>query len=148
MVRVPFDLSLGCWHGLMFVVLRSVPLCYVYPALLHYKAVARTRSEKWKDIAMIVFGMIAAAYTTVQTIKVRPFAINSFSLSVYLINILFCCVAYGIPRRGRLAQVWQLRDSIKLRFGDEMSRFIAHIYNSSASSHICFQHRTMGSIES
>ncbi|KAL4260108.1 amino acid/polyamine transporter 2 family protein [Pleurotus pulmonarius] len=46
-----------------------VPLCYVYPALLHYKAVARTRSQKWKDIAMIVFGMIAAAYTTVQTIK-------------------------------------------------------------------------------
>lgn len=48
----------------------SVPLCYVYPALLHYKACARTRSDKIKDIAMIVFGLIAAAYTTVQTVRV------------------------------------------------------------------------------
>lgn len=68
------DLLIGAGvnnRGLMFVLRRSVPLCYVYPALLHYKAVARTRSQKWKDIAMIVFGMVAAAYTTIQTIKVR-----------------------------------------------------------------------------
>ncbi|KAF5367185.1 hypothetical protein D9758_003891 [Tetrapyrgos nigripes] len=46
-----------------------VPLCYVYPAMLHYKACAHTRKQKMGDIAMIVFGLIVAAYTTVQTIK-------------------------------------------------------------------------------
>ena len=48
----------------------SVPLCYVYPAMLHYKAVARTRTEKLKDIVMMVFGLGAAAYTTIQTVRV------------------------------------------------------------------------------
>ncbi|KAF9073411.1 hypothetical protein BDP27DRAFT_1360333 [Rhodocollybia butyracea] len=43
-----------------------VLLCYVYPAMLHYKACAHTRREKWGDIAMIVFGF---AFTTVQTVK-------------------------------------------------------------------------------
>ncbi|KAJ3775642.1 vacuolar amino acid transporter 4 [Lentinula raphanica] len=46
-----------------------VPLCYVYPAMLHYRACAHTRKKKIADIAMIVFGLIAAAFTTVQTIK-------------------------------------------------------------------------------
>jgi proton-coupled amino acid transporter len=46
-----------------------VPLCYVYPALLHYKACAHTRKKKLADIAMIVFGLAAAAYTTTQTIR-------------------------------------------------------------------------------
>ncbi|QRV74960.1 Transmembrane amino acid transporter protein [Ceratobasidium sp. AG-Ba] len=46
-----------------------VPLCFVYPAMLHYKAVARTRMQKGGDIALMFFGMLAAAYTSVQTIK-------------------------------------------------------------------------------
>ncbi|TEB25220.1 hypothetical protein FA13DRAFT_1777545 [Coprinellus micaceus] len=46
-----------------------VPLCYVYPAMLHLRAVARTRRQRLADWAMITFGMIAAAYTTTQTIK-------------------------------------------------------------------------------
>ncbi|KAF8917223.1 transmembrane amino acid transporter protein-domain-containing protein [Mucidula mucida] len=46
-----------------------VPLCYVYPAMLHYKAAAHTRTEKLKDIAMMVFGMVAAIYTTIQTVR-------------------------------------------------------------------------------
>ncbi|RDX57096.1 hypothetical protein OH76DRAFT_1394865 [Lentinus brumalis] len=46
-----------------------VPLCYVYPAMLHYKACARTRRQKAIDIALMVFGTIAATYTTIQTIK-------------------------------------------------------------------------------
>ncbi|KAJ7707318.1 transmembrane amino acid transporter protein-domain-containing protein [Mycena rosella] len=46
-----------------------VPLCYVYPAMLHYKACANTRTKKAADIAMIVFGMVAAFYTTMQTVK-------------------------------------------------------------------------------
>ncbi|KAL1940248.1 hypothetical protein VTO73DRAFT_9200 [Trametes versicolor] len=45
-----------------------VPLCYVYPAMLHYKACAHTRKQKIADIALMVFGVIAATYTTVQTI--------------------------------------------------------------------------------
>jgi len=49
---------------------RSVPLCYVYPAMLHYKACSRSRKDKLADIAMITFGLIAAAYTTTQTIWV------------------------------------------------------------------------------
>ncbi|KII85114.1 hypothetical protein PLICRDRAFT_45235 [Plicaturopsis crispa FD-325 SS-3] len=46
-----------------------VPLCYIYPAMLHYKAVARTRREKLADIALMVFGLLAATYTTIQTIR-------------------------------------------------------------------------------
>lgn len=38
--------------------------------MLHYKACARTRKEKAGDIALMVFGMLAAVYTTIQTIKV------------------------------------------------------------------------------
>ncbi|CUA71442.1 Vacuolar amino acid transporter 3 [Schizosaccharomyces pombe 972h-] [Rhizoctonia solani] len=46
-----------------------VPLCFVYPAMLHYKAVAKTRFQKGSDIALMVFGMSAAIYTSFQTIK-------------------------------------------------------------------------------
>ncbi|KAJ7471449.1 vacuolar amino acid transporter 4 [Mycena galericulata] len=46
-----------------------VPLCYVYPAMLHYKACANTPRKKAADIAMIVFGLGAAFYTTMQTVK-------------------------------------------------------------------------------
>lgn len=54
----------------------SVPLCFVYPPLLHYKACARTRKEKAGDIALMVFGALAAVYTTVQTIKVGSFIVG------------------------------------------------------------------------
>jgi proton-coupled amino acid transporter len=45
-----------------------VPLCYVYPAMLHYKACARTWKQKAADIALGVFGVVAAIYTTAQTL--------------------------------------------------------------------------------
>ncbi|KAI0045839.1 hypothetical protein FA95DRAFT_1560710 [Auriscalpium vulgare] len=45
-----------------------VPLCFVYPAMLHYKACAHTRKQKAADIALGVFGVVAALYTTVQTL--------------------------------------------------------------------------------
>ncbi|TFK46084.1 hypothetical protein OE88DRAFT_1668237 [Heliocybe sulcata] len=45
-----------------------VPLCYVYPAMLHYK-IARTRRQRIADIALMIFGMAAAIYTTVQTLQ-------------------------------------------------------------------------------
>lgn len=48
---------------------RSVPLCYVYPAMLHYKACADTPRKKAADIAMIAFGLVVATYTTVNTVK-------------------------------------------------------------------------------
>jgi len=51
----------------------SVPLCYIYPPMLHYKACARTRKQKVADIVMIVFGLLAALYTTIQTVRVRLF---------------------------------------------------------------------------
>ena len=38
--------------------------------MLHYKACARTRRQKAADIALMVFGLVAAAYTSVMTIKV------------------------------------------------------------------------------
>jgi len=46
-----------------------VPLCYVYPAMLHYRACSRTRKQKAADIALIIFGLVAATYTTIQTLK-------------------------------------------------------------------------------
>ncbi|KAF8591215.1 hypothetical protein K439DRAFT_1327850 [Ramaria rubella] len=46
-----------------------VPLCFVYPPMLHYKACARTKWQKSTDIGLIIFGAIASVFTTVQTIK-------------------------------------------------------------------------------
>lgn len=42
--------------------------------MLHYKACAHTRKQKIADIALMVFGIIAATYTTVQTIVVSTTA--------------------------------------------------------------------------
>jgi len=46
-----------------------VPLCYLYPPMLHYKACARSRKAKIADIGLMIFGAIAAVYTTAQTIR-------------------------------------------------------------------------------
>jgi len=46
-----------------------IPLCFVYPAMLHYKAVAKTPTEKIGDILLCVFGLVAMIFTTAQTIK-------------------------------------------------------------------------------
>jgi len=45
-----------------------VPLCLLYPAMLHYKACAKTRKQKIADITLGLFGIVASVYTTVQTI--------------------------------------------------------------------------------
>lgn len=45
--------------------------------MLHYKACARTRWAKAKDIALMVFGLAAAVYTSIQTIKVRIYVPQS-----------------------------------------------------------------------
>jgi len=46
-----------------------IPLCFIYPALLHYRACASTRAAKIKDILVFVFGVATMAFTTVQTIR-------------------------------------------------------------------------------
>jgi hypothetical protein len=51
-------------------IVHSVPLCYIYLAMLHYKSCVRTWKQKAADIALGVFGIIAAFYTTIQTVAV------------------------------------------------------------------------------
>lgn len=45
-----------------------VPLVYVYPPFLHYRAVATTRREKVMDVALMVLGAVGMVYTTAITI--------------------------------------------------------------------------------
>ncbi|KZL69361.1 vacuolar amino acid transporter 3, partial [Colletotrichum tofieldiae] len=45
-----------------------IPLVYIYPPLLHYKAVAKNRLWKISDIVLCVFGLVAMAYTTTLTV--------------------------------------------------------------------------------
>lgn len=45
-----------------------VPLVYVYPAFLHYKAVATTTREKIGDVVLMVLGIVGMVYTTAITI--------------------------------------------------------------------------------
>ncbi|PFH63375.1 hypothetical protein XA68_12339 [Ophiocordyceps unilateralis] len=45
-----------------------IPLVYIYPPLLHYKAVARNRAWKVADVVLCVFGFFAMAYATSLTI--------------------------------------------------------------------------------
>ncbi|KAJ9105499.1 hypothetical protein QFC21_001870 [Naganishia friedmannii] len=51
-----------------------VPLCFIYPPLLHLKARAKTRTQRALDYGLITFGVITTVYTSVQTILVlaRP----------------------------------------------------------------------------
>ncbi|KAL1858052.1 hypothetical protein Daus18300_010164 [Diaporthe australafricana] len=46
-----------------------VPLVYVYPAFLHYKAVAVTPREKIADGVLMVLGIVGMLYTTAITIS-------------------------------------------------------------------------------
>ncbi|KUI60793.1 Vacuolar amino acid transporter 3 [Cytospora mali] len=45
-----------------------IPLVYIYPPMLHYRAVARTSFWKISDIILCIFGFIAMAYTTALTL--------------------------------------------------------------------------------
>ncbi|KAI8450951.1 transmembrane amino acid transporter protein-domain-containing protein [Phakopsora pachyrhizi] len=46
-----------------------VPLCFCYPAMLHYKAIAKTFRQKAIDLGLAAFGAVAAVYTTYQTVS-------------------------------------------------------------------------------
>lgn len=45
-----------------------VPLVYVYPPFLHYRAVAVTRREKMMDAGLMVLGSVGMVYTTAITV--------------------------------------------------------------------------------
>lgn len=46
-----------------------VPLVYVYPPFLHFRAVASTRREKVLDLALMSLGLVGMVYTTAVTIR-------------------------------------------------------------------------------
>ncbi|KAL1635172.1 hypothetical protein SLS56_001924 [Neofusicoccum ribis] len=46
-----------------------IPLVYIYPPLLHYRAVSRTTWQRFADIALIVIGLVMMIYTTALTIR-------------------------------------------------------------------------------
>ncbi|KAI7853304.1 transmembrane amino acid transporter protein-domain-containing protein [Circinella umbellata] len=48
--------------------LCCVPLCFLFPPLFHYKAMARTFTAKAINIAIIIFGVVSMTYTTGITI--------------------------------------------------------------------------------
>ncbi|QBZ53854.1 hypothetical protein PoMZ_09544 [Pyricularia oryzae] len=45
-----------------------IPLVYIYPPLLHYRAVAKSNLKRWSDLGLCVFGFVAMAYTTSLTV--------------------------------------------------------------------------------
>ena len=46
-----------------------IPLVYIYPPLLHYRALARNGWVKAGDVAMMVVGVVAMVYTTFVTVS-------------------------------------------------------------------------------
>lgn len=46
-----------------------IPLVYIYPPMLHYRAVARSALWKISDICLCIFGFVAMAYTTTLTVQ-------------------------------------------------------------------------------
>ncbi|WVO15887.1 hypothetical protein L204_103552 [Cryptococcus depauperatus] len=46
-----------------------IPLCFIYPPMLHLKACARTRKARLMDLTLIIFGSAVGIFTTVQTLR-------------------------------------------------------------------------------
>ncbi|OBZ85126.1 Vacuolar amino acid transporter 3 [Choanephora cucurbitarum] len=46
-----------------------IPLCFLFPPLFHYKAVATNWKHKTIDVAIIAFGLATMAYTTYITVE-------------------------------------------------------------------------------
>ncbi|KAF2200815.1 amino acid transporter-like protein, partial [Delitschia confertaspora ATCC 74209] len=46
-----------------------IPLVYIYPPMLHYKAVARGQAAKISDILLCILGFVGMAYTTALTVS-------------------------------------------------------------------------------
>ncbi|KAK3359718.1 transmembrane amino acid transporter protein-domain-containing protein [Lasiosphaeria hispida] len=45
-----------------------IPLVYIYPPLLHYRGVAKSKLRRYSDIFLCIFGLVAMAYTTSLTV--------------------------------------------------------------------------------
>ncbi|KAK3327210.1 transmembrane amino acid transporter protein-domain-containing protein [Cercophora scortea] len=45
-----------------------IPLVYIYPPMLHYRGVAKSKLWRYSDIALCIFGFVAMAYTTSLTV--------------------------------------------------------------------------------
>jgi hypothetical protein len=74
--------------------------------MLHYKAVSRTRRQKLADIVLIILGLIAAAYTTIQTLKVRRFLFFSLDIPIFKLTYFFGAVNDGtLPGRFTLRKL-------------------------------------------
>ncbi|KAG5660698.1 hypothetical protein KAF25_003304 [Fusarium avenaceum] len=62
---------IGADHLDKFVALvgnfACIPLVFIYPPMLHYKAIARTKFWRVADILLCIFGFIAMAYATTLT---------------------------------------------------------------------------------
>lgn len=46
-----------------------VPLVFVYPPILHYRAVSKTRGQRSADVGLAIFGVCAMLYTTATSIN-------------------------------------------------------------------------------
>ncbi|KAF2644138.1 amino acid transporter-like protein [Massarina eburnea CBS 473.64] len=46
-----------------------IPLVYIYPPLLHYRAVARTSTARVVDVLICILGVVGMAYTTALTVN-------------------------------------------------------------------------------
>ncbi|WOO77782.1 Vacuolar amino acid transporter 3 [Vanrija pseudolonga] len=46
-----------------------IPLCFIYPPMLHLRGCATTRRQKLLDCLLIAFGFIVGVYTTIQTLR-------------------------------------------------------------------------------
>ncbi|KAF9936505.1 neutral amino acid transporter [Mortierella alpina] len=46
-----------------------MPLCFIFPALYHYKACAKTTKEKVLDVVLGVFGVVAMVFTLYITVR-------------------------------------------------------------------------------
>ncbi|WVQ96757.1 hypothetical protein IAU59_003864 [Kwoniella sp. CBS 9459] len=46
-----------------------IPLCFIYPPMLHLKACNPSRKGRILDWILIIFGSVVGAYTTVQTVR-------------------------------------------------------------------------------
>ncbi|KAL2068729.1 hypothetical protein VTL71DRAFT_15067 [Oculimacula yallundae] len=45
-----------------------VPLVYIYPPMLHFKAVSKTTLRKTSDVLLCIFGLVVMVYTTTLTV--------------------------------------------------------------------------------
>jgi len=46
-----------------------IPLVYIYPPMLHYRAISKTFWQRLADVLLMIFGVIGMVYTTALTVK-------------------------------------------------------------------------------